>query len=59
MIKSPVVRILFWFFIGDTLAAAIQAGSVQLLLIAIVGSFIGCTWLCPLFLPEENSDKKL
>jgi hypothetical protein len=52
-------NILFWVFIGDTLAQAIKTGSVGMLLIAIVGSAAGLMWLYPLFKPEENRDQKL
>jgi len=57
--KSSIWNILFWIFIGDTLAAAIKTGSVGMLLIAIVGAGCGTMWLYPLFLPEEKRDEKL
>ena len=57
--KSYIWNMLFWLFIGDTLGAAIKAGSVGMLLIAIVGAGCGAMWLFPLFLPEDKRDEKL
>ena len=57
--KYSIWNFLFYIFIGDTLGAAIQTGSVGLLLIAIVGAGAGLLWVFPLFLPEEKRDKKL
>ena len=57
--KSPIWRILFYLFIGDTLGKAIHTGSVGLLLIAILGAGIGLMMLYPAFLPEEKRDEKL
>jgi len=54
--SSSIWRMLFYLFIGDTLASAIRGGSKGLLFIAIAGAFIGLMWLYPLFKPEEKRD---
>ena len=59
MNKYDIYKFLYYYGVGSGFGSALKNHSSTMLFLTLVGMFIGLCILFPIFISEDNSDKKL